>query len=147
MGTGAAYTYGPQGRRIARTAGTVTTRYVRDSTDHVWAEYNGTSGFADADLLRRYVYGAGTDVPIALIDETGSGQEISYYHQDRLGSVIAVTDAAGSVAEHYRYDPYGQGIDDGGAVMACAMLAKPSFDPSVATTWVSGFSFTPKRRS
>jgi hypothetical protein len=34
-----------------------------------------------------------------------------------------------------------------GAVMACAMLAKPSFDPSVATTWVSGSSFTPKRRA
>ena len=34
-----------------------------------------------------------------------------------------------------------------GAVIACAMLAKPSFDPSVATTWVSGSSFTPNRRS
>ena len=33
-----------------------------------------------------------------------------------------------------------------GAVIACATLAKPSFEPSVATTWVSGLSFTPKRR-
>jgi hypothetical protein len=31
--------------------------------------------------------------------------------------------------------------------MACAMLAKPSFEPSVATIWVSGLSFTPKRRA
>ncbi len=34
-----------------------------------------------------------------------------------------------------------------GAVIACAMLAKPSLDPSVATTCVSGFSFTPNLRS
>jgi hypothetical protein len=34
-----------------------------------------------------------------------------------------------------------------GAVIACATLAKPSLEPSVATTWVSGLSFTPKRRA
>ena len=34
-----------------------------------------------------------------------------------------------------------------GAVMACAILAKPSFEPRVATTWVSGLRVTPKRRS
>src|SRR5262249_16218223 len=33
-----------------------------------------------------------------------------------------------------------------GALIACAMLAKPSLEPSVATTCVSGLSFTPKRR-
>jgi hypothetical protein len=33
-----------------------------------------------------------------------------------------------------------------GAVIACAMLAKPSLEPSVATTSRSGSSFTPKRR-
>jgi hypothetical protein len=32
-----------------------------------------------------------------------------------------------------------------GAVIACATLAKPSFEPSVATIWVSGLSFTPNR--
>ena len=34
-----------------------------------------------------------------------------------------------------------------GAVIACATLAKPSFDPSVVTIAVSGLSFTPKRRA
>ena len=33
------------------------------------------------------------------------------------------------------------------AVIAWAMLAKPSLEPSVATTWVSGLSLTPKRRA
>ncbi len=31
--------------------------------------------------------------------------------------------------------------------MAMARLAKPSLEPMVAITSVSGFSFTPKRRS
>jgi hypothetical protein len=34
-----------------------------------------------------------------------------------------------------------------GALIACAILAKPSFEPSVATTCVSGLSLTPKRRA
>ena len=34
-----------------------------------------------------------------------------------------------------------------GLVIADARFASPSFDPSVATIWVSGLSFTPKRRS
>ena len=45
---------------------------------------------------------------------------------------------------HARFTSFVRGP---GAVIACAMLAKPSFDPRVATTCVSGLSFTPKRRS
>ena len=42
---------------------------------------------------------------------------------------------------------FGTRITSPGAVIACATLAKPSFEPSVATTCVSGLSFTPKRRA
>ena len=45
------------------------------------------------------------------------------------------------------YDGLGVNTTSPGAVIACAMLAKPSFDPSVATTCVSGLSFTPNRRA
>ena len=45
------------------------------------------------------------------------------------------------------YEGLGTMTTSPGAVIACAMLAKPSFEPSVATTCVSGLSFTPKRRS
>ena len=31
-----------------------------------------------------------------------------WYHLDRLGSVIAISDASGSVLEQYRYDPFGK---------------------------------------
>jgi hypothetical protein len=42
---------------------------------------------------------------------------------------------------------FGTRMTSPGAVMACAILAKPSFEPIVATICVSGSSFTPKRRS
>ena len=50
----------------------------------------------------------------------------------------------GGIAEYLNIDPT---IVRLVAVIACAMLAKPSFDPRVATICVSGFSFTPKRRA
>lgn len=45
------------------------------------------------------------------------------------------------------YDGLGTRIVSPGLVMALARLARPSFEPSVAITSVSGSSFTPKRRS
>ena len=45
------------------------------------------------------------DVPAP--GEPGGGEEVLHYLHDALGSVVALTDAAGAVVEQYTYDPYG----------------------------------------
>ncbi len=77
------------------------TNYVHD-LDRVIAEYDGNTG----NLLRRYVYGPGIDEPIVL--QTGGATYT--YHFDGLGSVTALTNAAGQVVEQYRYGAYGQPV-------------------------------------
>lgn len=44
-----------------------------------------------------------------MIDYNAAGAETArrYAHQNRLGSVVAVTDGAGAVVERHTYSPYG----------------------------------------
>ncbi len=52
--------------------------------------------------------------PVAMIDHTSDGDveagtpEVLHYLHDVLGSVVALTNAAGEVVERYDYDPYGK---------------------------------------
>ncbi len=94
----ASYTYGPFGRRTAKTVSSETVKYIYDG-DQVIAEYNGSG-----TLLRKFIYGTGIDEPLVM--ETGGTQY--YYHFDALGSVTALTDSDGALVETYRYDVYGK---------------------------------------
>ncbi|MBI4845972.1 MAG: hypothetical protein HY810_05820, partial [Candidatus Omnitrophica bacterium] len=78
-----------------------TTSYVYDG-DQIVAEYDGSGS-----LIRKYVYGQGIDEPICM--ETSNQLPVTryYYHADGLGSIVALTDEAGNVAESYEYDAYG----------------------------------------
>ena len=78
--------YDAFGRRVEKWLNGVTpVKYVYDG-DHCIAEYNGSG-----QLLRKYIYGPGTDEPICLIESTGSYAGTYYYHFDGLGSVTALT--------------------------------------------------------
>lgn len=105
----AAYKYDGLGRRVEKNVRGQVTRYVYDSEDIV-SEYSGTDA-----LTASYVHGSATDEP--LIMERG-GQNY-FYHQDSLGSVRFLTDSAGSVAQTYVYDSYGNIVQQTG------MLANP----------------------
>jgi len=59
------------------------------------------------DLLQRFIYGPGVDTPVAMIDTSGPSDVISYYHQDRLGNVVALSDSTGAVTQRYSYDEFG----------------------------------------
>lgn len=99
----ASYSYDYLGRRVSKTVyGTpdVTTRYCYDG-DHVIAEYEGSD-----NLLRKYVYGAGIDEPICMVDTTDSNA-VYYYHFDGLGSVVALSDVNNVIVERYSYDVFG----------------------------------------
>ncbi|MBB4099966.1 RHS repeat-associated core domain-containing protein [Sphingomonas kyeonggiensis] len=66
------------------------------------AEYNSTSG----TILRRYVWGPGTDEPVVWYEGSGTGDR-RWLHADERGSVVAVTDSSGNATGINRYDEYG----------------------------------------
>lgn len=102
-GTTLGYTYDPLDRQTMKTlttSGTTKNRFLYDGLQMI-AEYNGTSGA----LIARNVFGPGFDEPLIRVDNAGVK---TYLHSDRLGSIIARTNATGSVLDKYKYSSFGE---------------------------------------
>jgi len=93
------YKYDAYGRRIEKRAGSEAVRYVHFGKQ-VLEERNAFN-----ELQRSYVYGNGIDEVLQL--KTASNDSY-YYHDNSIGSIAALTDTAGRVAERYRYNVYGE---------------------------------------
>ncbi|MFM9862534.1 MAG: RHS repeat-associated core domain-containing protein, partial [Micropepsaceae bacterium] len=101
-GTAASYVYDPLGRRQAKTVNATVTTFLADGDEEI-ADYSGTT------VLRRYVPGPGTDMPIAVVTP-GAPNTRAYFHTNRQGSTVAMSNDAGTVSEGpYTYDAYGNG--------------------------------------
>jgi RHS repeat-associated protein len=100
------FDYDPIGRRVHKYSSGNTRAYTYAREDIIRelvipVDPNGTT------IRRRYVHGPGIDEPLA-IEDVLSGT-YSYYHADALGSVVAMTDDAGSVSSSANYEAFGQG--------------------------------------
>ena len=73
------------------------TTYLFDG-DHIVAEYETGA------LSRKFVHGPGIDEPLMLI----AGENRYFYHANEQGSVLALSNAPGALAETYLYSPYGE---------------------------------------
>ena len=89
--------YDPFGRLGSYTASGATTSF-RYAGPNLSAEYNGTT------LLRSYASGEGADQWMLWMEGPSGAGSLRWLHQDRQGSVIAVSDAAGVVT------PYAYGM-------------------------------------
>ncbi len=96
-----AYKHDVLGRRIEKKVDGYSTRYLYDGP-HVIAEYDGNN-----NLLRKYIFGPGIDQPVSMI-EVADANAVYYYHFDALGSVVALSDAAGDTVQTYEYSVYGE---------------------------------------
>jgi RHS repeat-associated protein len=101
------YSYDVLGRKVSRTAGfqpAEVEQYV----------YSGNQIAADldenGDLLRAYTWGPGIDNLLALtVYGSDSSDPTTYYAlKDHQNSVLAFTDASGTLIETYDYDAWGQ---------------------------------------
>jgi RHS repeat-associated protein len=95
---GLSYTYDAENHRIGLTDATGTTHFAINpnaSLDQVLVRTapDGTKTY--------YVYGAGL-----LLEETNS--VVRYYHTDRRGDTVALTDGAGTVTDRVSYGVYGE---------------------------------------
>lgn len=98
----ASYTYDFAGRRVKKVVygePNVIRRYLYDG-DRVIAEYD------EYGLIKAsFIYGPGIDEPIAIFSTA-----LYYCHYDGLGSVIALSNWQGIIAERYEYDVFGKCI-------------------------------------
>jgi RHS repeat-associated protein len=98
----ASHGYDGDGERVTRSVGGVETIYVRDPEGRVLAEYHAATG----DLVAEYVYVNGRKA--ARI--AGDGTE-TFYHDDHLGTPVAITDRAGRVVWRGETLPFGAEVD------------------------------------
>ncbi|WP_322966064.1 RHS repeat-associated core domain-containing protein [Sphingomonas fuzhouensis] len=102
VGKGIGMAYDPLGRLFnAAVDPGANTSFTYDGPDLI-AETNQNNGA----LLRRYVYGPGSDEPLIWYEGAGLGDR-RWLHADERGSVIAVTNDAGNAIAINRYDEYG----------------------------------------
>lgn len=96
--------YDPSGRLYQTVGGGVTTRLQYDGVDLI-AEYEEVNNVWV--MQQRYVHGPGIDEPIVQYEGSGTSDR-RWLHQDRLGSVIAVSNSSGVlIGSPYSYDEYG----------------------------------------
>jgi len=98
------YDHDPLGRRIAkRLNGAIVEKYLWAGVNtHLLATYNSSDV-----LVSRFDY-AGGRMPISMT----AGGSAYYLAYDQVGSLRAVTDAAGSIIKRIDYDSYGNIISD-----------------------------------
>lgn len=97
-GTTATYKYDALNRRIQKIAGSTTTNYYYCGIQAI-EEHDATDA-----VQATYLFGISVDDVLQM----QRGGNTYYYHKNHLGSVVALTNAAGNLVERYEYDPYGQ---------------------------------------
>lgn len=94
--------YDPLGRLLKTTSSGSSTTFNYAGSQLV-AEHDP----ATSTLLRGYVHGDRTDEPMAWSEGATPGADLRFLHPDRLGSIIAVSNAGGAITS-YTYGPYGE---------------------------------------
>jgi RHS repeat-associated protein len=91
------FKYDPLGRRIQKSGPLGTTNYL----------YDGFNVLQEADssgnIIARYAQALGLDQPLSEFRSSTT----SYYEADGLGSITSLTNSAGTTAETYGYDTFG----------------------------------------
>lgn len=97
--------YDDQGEIRTRTAGGVTTRFVRAralAMAPIIAERNESN----LQIQRYYIWSPQGEL-LYMID-AANGNAVRYFHFDRVGSTLAMTDTSGNVTDAYAWSPHGE---------------------------------------
>ncbi len=100
IGVTSTLTYDAENRLLSITKNGTTTQFVYDGADLI-AEYNGSG-----QMLRRYVHGPGSDEPLVWYEGSGTTDK-RWLHADNQGTVIGITNSAGSNIAINTYDDSG----------------------------------------
>jgi RHS repeat-associated protein len=120
-------TYDCDGNRVAKTVGSVATRYLFDDLNptgylQVLEEVVGGA------VQTRYTYGA------SIVSQTRNISSIpatSYYGFDAHGNITFLTDASGAVTDSYDYDAWGNLVASTGTAPNTRLYAGEELDPDL----------------
>jgi RHS repeat-associated protein len=100
---GVAYAYNGFNELLSRTENSATTRYhYHYGIDHAPILAESVGGV----MQRYYVWSPGGTL-LYTIDPTQSNA-VAFYHFDRIGSTLALSNDSGAATDQYAYDPYGR---------------------------------------
>ncbi len=108
---GAGLTYNGLGDLRTRNEGDTATHYYYNyaiGMKPIVAEQDATTN----QFQRYYVWTPGGQL-LYMID-AADGNKVSFYHFDRTGSTLALTDSTGAVTDSYAYTPYGKLLQHNG---------------------------------
>jgi RHS repeat-associated protein len=105
------YDYDDQNRRIRKTVGGTVNNYLYQDQENILAEY--ANGWAAATGF--ITHGATTDVPLIWQPPANDPVGPRYFHQDGLGSIVAMTTTTGVTATE-RFDDWGNKLTGSGAI-------------------------------
>ena len=98
--TGQTLTFGYDAQDRRTTISHQSTKFIYRGQDLVDLSYRKGTGYYRSN----YLFGPDMDEPLARADHLG----LTYYSVDGLGSVILLSDAAGTVKNKYQYGPWGE---------------------------------------
>jgi YD repeat-containing protein len=93
------FKYDPFGRRIYKSSSSGTSIYAYDDMTFNMIEETNASGA----VVARYAHGLNIDEPLAVLRSSTT----SYYESDGLDSITSLSNTAGSLAQTYTFDSFG----------------------------------------
>jgi len=135
------YRYDALGRRIKKIASGLTTEFLYDG-------WRVIGDGVDKKIVAEYVYGDWIDEVLCMQRE----DQTYYYHTNKLGSIVALTDASGDVVERYAYDAYGSTsiMDETGIPLSDSAVDNPymftgrSLDPETGLYYYRARMYNPE---
>jgi RHS repeat-associated protein len=127
------FKYDPFGRRIYKSSSSGTSIYAYDSDNLI--EETNSSGAAVA----RYTQTENIDEPLAML----RGGATSYYHLDGLGSVTSLSNTAGTLAQTYTFDSFGNQTASSGSLTNPFRYTGREFDTETGLCFYRARCFDP----
>ena len=116
-----AYLYNALEQRVAKTVAGATTQFLYDSAGHLIEEAD-----ASGNALREYIWL--DDMPIAMVDHSGSSPVLYYIHADHLGRPQKMTDASAAIVWDAAFDPFGNIASVSGSAIGLLMFPGQYYD-------------------
>ena len=128
------YQYSPQGLRNKKITSGGTTRYICDTSGRIISELDASN-----NLIASYIWGPGQ-----LIAKKDAAGNLYYYLYNGHGDVVQMVDASGNIVNHYRYDEWGNILDQTETVPNEFKYAGQSYDPESGLYYLRARYYDPR---
>ncbi len=128
------YKYDALSRRIEKNIGGTITRYIYDGEDII-QELDDNN-----QVTATYTHGPGIDEPICL----EKNNQKYYYISDGLGSITAIVDQNGNIAQTYRYDSFGNILSSTGSLTQPYTYTGREYDSETGLYYYRARYYDPK---